>query len=152
MIVNDRPAVDKAVFVYRLKGLRHHGPAGKTLYPACTDVGQKTKSVRQRCFYTSDPVDMQRFFHNRSCRPSFPGRDHARFRPWRGADPSPSRIRTCARCGMYRFHFLQTPDTSNSHSLFSSASADASLLAVLNVNFMHIVAGPHRGGVCASLF
>lgn len=64
MIVNARPAVDKAGFVYRLKGLRAAGLAGQALYRPCTDVGQKTVEPGKRVFCTSDAVDMQGFFHS----------------------------------------------------------------------------------------
>jgi hypothetical protein len=57
--------VDKTGFVYRLKGLRMPGWAGKALYPACTDVGQKPGEQKIRCFCTCGAVDMQGFFHNR---------------------------------------------------------------------------------------
>jgi hypothetical protein len=57
--------VDKTGFVYRLKGLRASGWAGKALYPACTEVGQKTGEQKKRRFCTSDAVDMHGFFHRR---------------------------------------------------------------------------------------
>jgi hypothetical protein len=42
--------VDKTGFVYRLKGLRAPGWAGKALYRACTDVGQKPGEQKIRRF------------------------------------------------------------------------------------------------------
>jgi hypothetical protein len=57
--------VDKTDFVYRLKGLPSPGWAGKALYPACTDVGQKPGEQKIGRFCTSDAVDMQGFFHRR---------------------------------------------------------------------------------------
>ena len=57
--------MDKTGFVYRLKGLREPGWAGKALYRACTDVGQKPGEQKIRRFCTSGAVDMQRFFHRR---------------------------------------------------------------------------------------
>jgi hypothetical protein len=57
--------VDKTGFVYRLKGLRTPGWTGKALYPACTDVGQKSGEQEIGCFCTCGAVDMQGFFHSR---------------------------------------------------------------------------------------
>jgi hypothetical protein len=66
VIVNGFLSVDKKRFVYNVNGLRIFQYAGKVLYRCCTDVGQKTGKPAKRRFCTSDPVDMQAFFHSRA--------------------------------------------------------------------------------------
>jgi hypothetical protein len=66
VIVNTHAAVDKTEFVYSVNGLRAHEAAGQALYRCWTDVGQKRGQQKNQSFCTSDPVDMQDFFHSGS--------------------------------------------------------------------------------------
>jgi hypothetical protein len=59
--------VDKRQIIYSINELRMPGTAGKTLYPARTDRGQKAGSAKKTGFCTSIAVDMQTVFH--SCLP-----------------------------------------------------------------------------------
>lgn len=125
MIVNDHRAVDKADFVYRLNGLRHVGRVGKALYAACTDVGQKTKHRRQPRFCTSDPVDMQRFFHNRPSAAQYCGHhvtvsesfSLSATRRCHIGILSACKVRMRFRCHGSRVVFLQTNHQSISYGL-----------------------------------
>jgi len=57
--------VDKPRLLHTINGLRHCLRAGKSLRLACTVLGQQIGSRKNRLFYTSDAVDIQRLFHSR---------------------------------------------------------------------------------------
>jgi hypothetical protein len=59
--------VDKRQIIYSINELRMPGTAGKTLYPAGSDRGQKAGLAKKTGFCTSVAVDMQTVFH--SCLP-----------------------------------------------------------------------------------
>lgn len=63
VIVNDQFTVDKKSFLHKISGLRQRELAGQGLYPACTDVEEKTAGLQKSRFCTSDPVHIQRLFH-----------------------------------------------------------------------------------------
>jgi hypothetical protein len=46
VIVNDEFTVDKMGLLHRISGLRAAERAGQGLYPACTDVGEKTSCLQ----------------------------------------------------------------------------------------------------------
>ena len=75
MIVNDDVVVDKKSFLHKISSLRRRELAGQGLYPASTDVGEKTACRSRRRFCTSDPVHIQRLVHSRAVfRPLFAGK------------------------------------------------------------------------------
>lgn len=58
-------SVDKAGLLHSINGLHRGLQAGKSLRSACTVLGQQIGFRKNRLFYTSDAVDMQRLFHSR---------------------------------------------------------------------------------------
>jgi hypothetical protein len=63
VIVNANRTVDKQDFFHNIKRLRAIKLDGKTLYPDCTEVGQKMSCLQEAAFCTSHPVDTQPVFH-----------------------------------------------------------------------------------------
>jgi len=96
VIVNDAVVVDKKNFLHKISSLRQRQPAGKSLYLACTDVGEKTACLQRSRFCTSDPVHIQRLFHSwAACKPLFAGKTGFRqgCRTWPRSLSRTSRIR-----------------------------------------------------------
>ena len=91
MIVNDDVVVDKKSFLHKISSLRRHELAGQGLYPARTDVGEKTACQQRSRFCTSDPVHIQRLVHSRAASRRFQtafcwqNRSQAVFRCWQSA-------------------------------------------------------------------
>jgi hypothetical protein len=59
--------VENFDFFNRISRLRDFLLAGKHLYAACTEVGQKTSGVPPGAFFTSHPVDIHQLVHSQAC-------------------------------------------------------------------------------------